>query len=118
MEASAKGAKEAGGITIGILPGEIESTANPYIDIKIVTGMGYARNAIIIKSANAVIAIDGGFGTLSEIGFALSYGKPLVFYNSWKLIPCSSKYEPPIHYANSATEAVNIAIDLAVNTRL
>lgn len=113
MEASAKGAKAAGGTTIGILPGETEEAANPFIDFKIVTGMGYARNAIIIKSAHSVIAIDGGFGTLSEIGFALSYAKPLVFYNSWKLIPCSSKYEPVIHYARSITEAVDTAINLA-----
>jgi len=114
MEASAKGAKDAGGITIGILPTETEEAANPYIDIKITTGLGYARNSVIIKSAQSVIAVDGGFGTLSEIGYALSYNKPLIAYNTWTILPCAKKYEPKIHYVKTAEEAVNLALNFAV----
>ncbi|MDD3520120.1 MAG: TIGR00725 family protein [Actinomycetota bacterium] len=117
MEASAKGAKDSGGITIGILPSENEDTANKYIDIRITTGIGYARNAIIIKSADAVIAIDGGFGTLSEIGYTLSYDKPLVALNTWKIIPCNKKYEPLMHYVKSADEAAELAVDLALENK-
>ncbi|HAX17568.1 MAG TPA: TIGR00725 family protein [Actinobacteria bacterium] len=118
MEASARGAKDSGGMTIGILPAESEDTANPYIDIKITTGMGYARNAIIIKSAHAVIAVDGGFGTLSEIGYTLSYNKPLIAYNTWTLLPCSKQYEPLMHYAKSADEAVSLAIGFATGKNI
>ncbi|TFG46333.1 MAG: TIGR00725 family protein, partial [Dehalococcoidia bacterium] len=74
MEAACRGAVSAGGITIGILPGEHRETANPYVQIPIVTGMGYARNAIVAKSGQAVIAIGGGYGTLSEIAYARQAG--------------------------------------------
>jgi len=74
MEAACKGAQSEGGITIGVLPGDNRQAANPYVQIPIVTGMGYARNAIIVKSAQAIIAIDGVYGTLSEIGHALQSG--------------------------------------------
>jgi hypothetical protein len=114
MEACAHGAKDAGGITIGILPAEYESLANKYIDIKIPTGIGYARNVIVVKSGHAVIAIDGGFGTLSEIGYTLSYGKPLIAYQTWTLIPCASEYEPEIHIAKTPEEAVKKAIEHAL----
>ena len=72
MEAATKGAKEAGGTTIGVLPGANPDDANKYIDIPIPTGIGYALNIIIVNTSQAVIAIDGKYGTLSEIGFALN----------------------------------------------
>ena len=78
MEAVCKGAKSAGGTTIGILPGADPSAANQWVDIPICTGMGYARNAIVVSTGRAVIAIDGEYGTLSEIGFALGNGVPVV----------------------------------------
>lgn len=85
MEAACKGAKEAGGHTIGILPGDSCADANPYVDIPIVTGMGEMRNVIIIKSVQAAIAIEGEFGTLSEIAHALSTGTPVIGLNTWEL---------------------------------
>jgi hypothetical protein len=78
MEAAAKGAKQNGGITIGILPGKSRSEANPYIDIAIPTGIGRARNLIVVNSSDVVIAISGGPGTLSEIGLALAEEKPVI----------------------------------------
>lgn len=78
MEAACQGAQEAGGLTIGILPGALKTEANPYVDLKIVTGMSDARNVIIARTAEALIAIDGAYGTLSEIAFGLNYRKPVI----------------------------------------
>jgi len=78
MEAACRGAKGAGGITVGILPGLDKEDANSYIDVIITTGMGYARNSIVVSCADAVIAIAGRTGTLSEVALALNYGKPVV----------------------------------------
>ena len=78
MEAACKGAKDAGGTTVGILPGLDREDANSYVDIVITTGMGYARNSIVVSCADAVIAIAGKTGTLSEVALALNYGKPVV----------------------------------------
>ncbi len=83
MEAAALGAKEAGGLTIGILPGDKRDSANPYIDIPILTGFGEGRNIIIVRSADALIAIGGEYGTLSEIAFALKGGKPVIGIHTW-----------------------------------
>ena len=85
MEAVCRGAKSAGGTTIGILPGHAASNANNYVDIPIVTGMGYSRNVIVVYSGSAVIAVGGAYGTLSEIGHALSEGIPVVGLKSWPL---------------------------------
>ncbi|MFQ5875678.1 MAG: TIGR00725 family protein [Dehalococcoidia bacterium] len=87
MAAVCKGAREAGGRTIGILPRDDPSEANPWVEVAIVTGIGYARNAIVVKTGWAVIAIDGGFGTLSEIGHALGQTDPLtvIGLNTWTL---------------------------------
>lgn len=85
MEAAAKGAREAGGITVGILPGIDKNSANPYIDITIATGLGEARNAIVALSADAVIAVGGALGTLSELAFALKHKKPVVGIKTWEL---------------------------------
>jgi uncharacterized protein (TIGR00725 family) len=86
MQAAARGAKAAGGITVGILPGPFKEEANPYIDIKIPTDMGHARNAIIVRAADCLIAIAGGYGTLSEIALALQMEKPVVTLASkWKI---------------------------------
>ena len=82
MEASAKGAKKEDGTTIGILPGDSRERANPYIDIAIVTDMGHARNVIIARSADVLIAIGGEYGTLSEIAHSLKMGKTVVTLES------------------------------------
>ncbi|PSQ32540.1 TIGR00725 family protein [Halobacteriales archaeon SW_10_68_16] len=77
MEAVCRGAREAGGHTIGILPSADRSTANEYVDTPIATGIGYARNALVVKNGDAVIAVDGSTGTLSELAFALDVGRPI-----------------------------------------
>jgi uncharacterized protein (TIGR00725 family) len=106
MEAAAAGAREAGGHTIGILPGYDRSSANPYIEFAIATGMGQARNAIVVASAAAVIALAGEGGTLSEIGLALKLGRPVVALEAWREIS-------GINHASAAAEAVALAFDLA-----
>jgi len=78
MAAAARGAKQAGGITIGILPGESRAQANEWIDHAVVTGMGHARNLAVVASGDAVIAVGGRYGTLAEIGLALTLGRPVV----------------------------------------
>jgi uncharacterized protein (TIGR00725 family) len=85
MEEAARGAREEGGLTIGVIPGDDPRQANRYIDIPIVTGMGYARNIIIVRSARAVIAIGGSYGTLSEIAYALNLGVPLIGLGTWDI---------------------------------
>jgi len=95
MEAVCKGAKAEKGITIGILPGENPTEANPYVDIAIATGMGIGRNLIIVRSADAVISINGGHGTLSEISFALQLNKPVVGINTWDVSDKIYKVDNP-----------------------
>jgi len=112
MEAACKGAYSAGGITIGILPGDSRHAANPYVQIPIVTGIGYARNITVVKSAQAVIAIGGSYGTLSEISHALQSGIPVIGLNTWSLSR-NSQLDNSIILAQSPTEAVNKALDLA-----
>lgn len=83
MEAASRGAKEKGGLTVGILPGTEPTEANPYVDIPIATGLSEARNFVIACAAEVLIAIGGEFGTLSEIAFALKMGKPVISLDSW-----------------------------------
>ncbi len=83
MEESAKGARDAGGITVGILPSGSTEEANPYIMCPIATNMGSARNAIIISTSKALVAIGGGYGTLSEIALALKAGKNVIGLKTW-----------------------------------
>jgi hypothetical protein len=85
MEAACLGAKEAGGLTVGILPSFDGKDANPYVDIKIPTGLGYARNILVVRSAQFVIAIDGKYGTLSELSFALNEEKPVLGVETWDI---------------------------------
>ena len=85
MEAASKGAREAGGTTLGILPGADRRDANPWVEVAVPTGMGEARNALVVRAADAVIAVGGEWGTLSEIAFARKTGKPVVGVESWNL---------------------------------
>ncbi len=114
MEAASKGASAEGGITVGILPGENRQAANPYIQIPIVTGIGYARNVAVVKSAQAVIAIGGNYGTLSEIAHALQSGIPVIGLNTWALSK-NGQPENSIILAQNATEAVNKALSIIAN---
>ncbi len=87
MEAVCRGAKSVGGRTVGILPGSDPKAANQWVDVPIPTGLGHARNAIVVKAGAAVIAISGAYGTLSEIGHALSEHKPVIGLKTWRLDP-------------------------------
>jgi len=109
MEAACRGAKEAGGLTIGILPGTSRADANPYVDIPIVTGMDQARNVIVVRTAQAVIAVRGQFGTLSEIAHALKLGIPVVGLQTWELRK-EGKAVPGVLCAHSPQEAVDTAL--------
>lgn len=103
MEAACRGAKSAGGTTIGVLPGFDTTEANDYVDIPIVTGMSYARNLIIVRSCDVIIAIDGRYGTLSELAFALQLKKPVIgLALPWEI-------GPEILKARSPQEAVELA---------
>jgi uncharacterized protein (TIGR00725 family) len=113
MEAACRGANSEGGVTIGILPGESRQTANPYVQFPIVTGIGYARNVAVVKSAQAVIAIDGSYGTLSEISHALQNSIPVIGLNTWSLSK-NGQQDNSIIPAQSAAEAVDKALKLAI----
>lgn len=113
MEAACKGARKEGGLTIGILPTADENDANPYVDIKIPSGIGYARNMIVALSSHAVIAVDGSSGTLSEIAYALTFEKPVIGLKTWKISPGQSNTPPDIIRAETAEEAVNIGFKKA-----
>jgi len=112
MEAACRGAKSASGLTIGILPGTDRSEANSYVDIPIVTGIGEARNAIITRTAQVVVAIGGSYGTLSEIGFALGFGVPVVGLGTWEVRREGHPPAPIIHTA-TPEEAAARALALA-----
>jgi uncharacterized protein (TIGR00725 family) len=109
MAAACKGASSEGGVTIGILPGGNRQAANPYVQIPIVTNLGEARNVVLVKSAEAVIAIGGGYGTLSEIGHALRNGLPVVGLNTWS-ISRNDQPDNSIILAQDPAEAVKKAI--------
>jgi hypothetical protein len=85
MEAACRGAREEGGLTIGILPGGSPADANPWVDVPIATGLGYTRNAIVVLNADAVIAVDGEYGTLSEIAYGKIHGKTVVGLGTWEV---------------------------------
>ena len=106
MEAACKGAKSANGLTIGVIPGFSARDANPYVDVPVITGMSHARNIIVVRTSNAIIAIGGGYGTLSEIAFALRLGVPIIGLNTWEV---SSE----IKTASTPKEAVKLAYNLA-----
>ena len=112
MEAACRGAKSAGGMTIGILPGADRREANSYVDIPILTGIGTARNAIIARTAEAVVAVGGSYGTLSEIALALTFGVPVIGLGTWA-IERAGHPAAPISYAATPEEAATRALDMA-----
>jgi uncharacterized protein (TIGR00725 family) len=111
MEAASRGAKAAGGTTVGILPQADRSAANPFIDIPLATGFGEGRNVFIVRSADLLIAVGGEYGTLSEIAFALKSGKPVIGIASWDI--------PGVTKAATPLEAVMVAAEmLAVRKKI
>ena len=112
MQAAAEGAKAAGGRTVGILPGTDKSEANPFIDLALPTGLGAFRNALLVRACDAVIAVHGAYGTLSEMAFALRLGVPVIGLDSWS-VSSGGRSDPGIHVAGSPQVAVDLAMQLA-----
>ncbi len=107
MEGAAKGARDAGGTTVGILPGIEHSDANPYIDIKIVTGLSHARNILVVRSSMALVAVAGSYGTLSEIAIALKLGIPVIGLETWDFCPEIISAENPHDAVTKAIKLIN-----------
>jgi uncharacterized protein (TIGR00725 family) len=105
MEHAARGARDAGGLTIGLLPGEDPREANPYIDVGIATGLGHARNAILARTADGVVGVGGGLGTLSEIALALRNGIPTIGLQTWRF-DREGRTEPELPTAANVPEAL------------
>jgi uncharacterized protein (TIGR00725 family) len=112
MEAVCRGARSAGGLTLGILPGRDRREANEHVEVAVPTGMGEMRNALVVRSADAVIAVGGAYGTLSEIALALRAGKPVVGLGTWELVRDGHPDEGIVR-ADSPRQAVETALDLA-----
>jgi uncharacterized protein (TIGR00725 family) len=109
MAAAARGAKGAGGRTIGILPGETRAAANPWLDHVVVTGIGHGRNLAVVASGDAVIAVGGRYGTLAEIGFALTLGRPVVVLEPGWQVDGTQRARTPAEAVESALAAVSPA---------
>lgn len=113
MEAACRGAKDGGGTTLGILPGSDRAEANAWVDVAVATGMGEVRNALVIRAADAVVAVAGEFGTLSEIGLALRLGKPVVGIATWELAQGGQPVDAILR-VDDPVEAARLALRLAV----
>jgi uncharacterized protein (TIGR00725 family) len=109
MEAVSRGASDGGGICVGLLPGARREDANPHLSLALATGLGEARNAVIAKASDVMIAIGGGYGTLSEIALALRAGKHVVGLRTWDLADAA----PRMHSAGDSAEAVRLALEHA-----
>lgn len=109
MEAACAGAAGAGGLTVGILPGADRTDANPFVSVAIPTGLGEARNALVVRAADTVIAVGGEFGTLSEIALALKLGIPVVGIQTWELAKDGAAVDA-VARAPDAASAVRLAL--------
>jgi uncharacterized protein (TIGR00725 family) len=109
MEAACRGARSRGGTTVGLLPGIDRSAANGWVLLAVPTGLGDARNALVVRAADAVVAIGGAWGTLSEIALALKAGKPVIGLETWELMREGRSVEGVIR-AHDAAAAVGIAL--------
>jgi uncharacterized protein (TIGR00725 family) len=103
MEAACRGAREEGGLAIGILPGGSPADANPWVDVAVATGLGYTRNALVVMNADAVVAVDGEYGTLSEIAYGKIHGKKVVGLGTWDV--------KGIETASTPEAAVRLALE-------
>lgn len=110
MAAACRGARSAGGTTVGVLPGDDRAEANPWVDVAIPTGMGEARNALVVRTSDALIAVGGEFGTLSEVALALKIGRPVVGIGTWTLAHPKVSVDPVLR-AGGAAHAVELALE-------
>ena len=109
MEAASRGARDGGGMTVGILPGTAKEEANPYVDCAVPTGLGHFRNYVVVASADAVIALEGRYGTLSEIAMALTLGKAVIGLGTWDI--------DGVRTARDPEDAVRMALEAASEGR-
>jgi uncharacterized protein (TIGR00725 family) len=114
MAAACKGARSAGGLTVGILPGTAATDANPWVDVRLPTGLGEGRNLLVARGADAVVAIGGEYGTLSEIAFALRAGKPVIGLETWTLTRPNGDRDEGVVIVDGASDAAAVALALAV----
>ena len=117
MEAVCRGAKAAGGLTVGFLPGTDPSEANAWVDVVVPTGMGEARNILVVRCAEVVVALGGEYGTLSEIALALRAGTPVVGLGTWSLVRGDGQPDTGMVRAADAATAVSTALRLAAAAR-
>lgn len=114
MEAACRGATQVGGFTIGILPGFDHQKGNPYLTVVIPTGLGHARNALVVQAGQAIIAIGGGYGTLSEIGMALKIGRRVIGLSTWQATNADGQTIGLIE-VRTPEEAVDLALEVCSN---
>jgi uncharacterized protein (TIGR00725 family) len=109
MAAASRGAAGAGGLVVGLLPGADRSDANRWVTVALPTGLGEARNALVVRAADAVVAVGGGHGTLAELGFALKFGVPVVGLDTW-VVARDGRVDGGVVVASSAREAADLAL--------
>ncbi len=107
MEAASRGAREEGGLVVGILPGQDFEAANPYVDLPIATAIGYLRNALVVLNSHVLIAVDGSYGTLTEISYGLIYGRKVFGIGTWEV--------PGVVPTSGPEQAVEMALKEAKN---
>ena len=115
MAAACRGATAAGGLTLGILPGEDRRAANPWVTVAVATGMGELRNGLVVRASDALVAIGGGYGTLSEVALALRSGRPVVGLGTWGLTSPGGAADRGVRAARGPEDAVDTALRLAGN---
>ncbi len=113
MAAACRGAAGRGGLTVGILPGGDAAAANPWVGLALPTGMGELRNGLVVRAADALVAVGGGYGTLSELALALKIGRPVVGIGTWVLVRPDGEAERGMQLADGPVEAVARALTLA-----
>jgi uncharacterized protein (TIGR00725 family) len=122
MEAACLGAKEGGGLTIGVLPGAERAAANPHVDVALTTGLGELRNGLLVRFSDALIAVGGGWGTLSEIAFAMRTGHSVVSLAGWERVLGAEAHRSgtagaSLHRAEDAEQAVRTALNVVGASR-
>ena len=115
MAAASRGASEAGGLVVGLLPGDGADTANEWVDVAIPTGLGEVRNALVVRSARVVVAVGGSWGTLAEIALARRRGTPVIAIRGWTIAGPAAGHS--VVTAEGADEAVQLALQLVLDVR-
>jgi len=110
MAAACRGAAEAGGLTVGLLPGDDRAAANPWVTVPVATGLEELRNGLVVRTADALVAVGGAYGTLSEVALALKAGKTVVGLGTWDLVRPDGKQDAGIVRAATAAEAVEVVL--------